>query len=602
MPNATITKENGALYKVRPIENFRELYESSAELFPHEPAFMLKNKKGKYDYVTYVQYRDDIRAFGTALWSMGLKNQKIAVMGNNSYAWGVTYLAVASALGVIVPIDKELLFDDINNILTVSQCKLLVLDKKAYNKIKDRAEELPEGLQLMLMSDLTNEAVDYTFEAVLNTGKELMAKNDKAYQEYLTVKIDRDALAVIIFTSGTSGLAKGVMLSQYNICFVVMSNSSVANIGPGDRMLSILPIHHTFECSLGFLAPIYNGCCIAFCESLLKLSKNMQEVQPTVLFTVPLVLEKFHDRILKAVSEKKGGKLKFAVGKALANATERIGISLSDRLFEEITKNFGGHLRLCIVGAAAISPDVVKDFKTFGIDTYVGYGLTECAPLVTCNHDGLFTTNTVGDPIPGVEIKIVNQGADGIGEVCIKGPNVMLGYYLNEEATKEVIDEEGWFHSGDLGYIDENGHLRLTGRAKNVIVTKNGKNVYPEEIEYYLLKNPYIAEAMVVGDENPEKGTVVAAKIFPDLNAIREATKKENMSSDEIAKFFEKIVADINKMLPNYKNIFEFDIRDSEFVKTTTSKIKRYMYTEKKNENAKPAENADAPKDENGEN
>jgi len=303
--------------------------------------------------------------------------------------------------------------------------------------------------------------------------------------------------------------------------------------------------------------------------------KNMQEFEPTVFVSVPLMFEKIHARIMKAASEKRGGKLAFSLGKAITNVGNAFGVSLNDKVFGEIKKNFGGKLRLGIVGAAAIRPDVVEDFKAFGIPIYVGYGLTECAPLVAGNHDELFTVDTVGRPLPNVEIKIINPDSKGVGEICVKGPSVMLGYYKDEESTREVIDEDGWFRTGDLGSQDEEGIVRIMGRIKNVIVTKNGKNIYPEEVEYYLNNNPLIAEAMVFGSDDEDE-TVVEAKIFPDVNAIMDKFKLKEATVEDITKAINDAVKDVNKKLPSYKNIKKFNIRDTEFIKTTTAKIKRY--------------------------
>ncbi len=574
-----INKQNGALYDVRLITDFRDMINQSARLFPEEPAFMMrKSVKDDFTSINYRELREEIRAWGTALYSMGLSGQKVAVMGANSYRWCLTYLAVTSGVGVIVPIDKELMFDDINNILTVSESKVLVADAKAIKKIKDRRGELPGDLRIISM-DPVPEGEDYiSFDELFAKGVQMKEENANAYRYYMTEKIDPDAMSVLIFTSGTSGLAKGVMLSQRNICYVVMSNTAVAYTSPGDRMLSVLPIHHTFECSLGFLLPLYNGCCIFHNDSLLHLATNMQDFKPTIIFTVPLLVEKFHDKIEKAAAGQKHGSTKLRMGRKISVATSKFGISISDKIFAEVIKNFGGCLRLFIVGAAAIDPKVVEDFKAYGIGTYLGYGLTECAPLVACNHDGFQTTDTVGKPIPGVQIKVVNPGDDGVGEVMIKGDNVMLGYYKNPELNEEIF-EDGWLHTGDLGYFTEEGYLKLTGRAKNVILTKNGENVYPEEIEDLLMKNPYIAEAMVVGQTGEDgMDTVVTAKIYPDREAIEEELEKAGKPStaEAVSEYIAGVVKEINKLLPKYKNIGAFDIRENEFIKTTTAKIKRY--------------------------
>lgn len=563
---------NGALYDVRKIRDFRDLINQSVELFADQTAYMLKNSQGEYYNVTYKQLQADIRALGTALWSMGYKGEKIAVMGKNSYKWSVSYLAVTSGLGVIVPIDKELLFEDIKTILSVSGASLIMVDTASYKKMKEHISELDPKLKIVLFDIEDDEGDILSYDKIIRRGKGLL---ESGANEYINSEIDPDALTSLLFTSGTTGLAKGVMLSHTNICFVVMATSSVVHAGPGDRLLSVLPMHHTYECTLGFLLPLYNGATIAFCEGLLKLMKNMQEVEPTVFVSVPLMFEKIHARIMKAASEKRGGKLAFSLGKAITNVGTAFGVSLNDKVFGEIIKNFGGKLRLGIVGAAAIRPDVVSDFKSFGVSIYVGYGLTECAPLVSGNHDGLFTVDTVGKPLPGVDIKIINPDSNGIGEICIKGPGVMLGYYKDEESTREVIDEEGWFRTGDLGSQDEESILRIMGRIKNVIVTKNGKNIYPEEVEYHLNNNPLIAEAMVFGSDDKDE-TVVEAKIFPDVNAIMEKFKLKEASVEDITKAINDAVKDVNKKLPSYKNIKKFNIRDTEFIKTTTAKIKRY--------------------------
>lgn len=566
------------LYQVRKITDIRDMLNQSLELYAERPAFKLREKNGEYTPRSYREFIHDVQALGTGLWKQGFHHCHIAVMGVNSYEWGLAYLAVTSGLGVIVPIDKDLPFDDVNNILTVSETTLLITDKKGIAKLRPYKDKLPEGLKIMTMSDEYLAEGMLSLQETIREGSELVDRNDDTFTSYWNEPIDPKAMSVIIFTSGTSGMAKGVMLSQENICFDVMSTISVVHITPEDQLFSVLPMHHTFECTLGFIAPIYCGSCNAFCDNLMRMVRDIEKVQPTVFLTVPLMLEKMHDRIIRTASKKKGGRLALTLGKALAKATDAIGLSLNDKIFKQVKKAFGGNLRLVIVGAAAVRPDVIKDFKTFGVTSYVGYGLTECAPLVSGNNDALFTTDTVGKPIPGVEVKIDNPNESGIGEILVKGPNVMLGYYKDEEETEKVIDKDGWFHTGDLGKVDKNGNIQITGRAKNVIVTSNGKNIYPEEIEYYLNRNPFIAESMVVGnDDNQEEGTVVEAKIFPDINAIKASLKEaREPTQEEIRKAVNQVVREINKKLPSYKGIHEISIRSKEFVKTTTAKIKRF--------------------------
>lgn len=571
-------KSSSSLYRVRNITDFRDMLDQSATLFANEPAFKLRNKDGSYTTINYTKFREDVRSLGTALWAKGYHGKHIALMGPNSYEWSITYFAVTCGLGVIVPVDKELPFDDVKTILEESESSLLIVDKKILRKFSSRLEELPEDLEIIVIHEPEPKGKILSFEKVFEEGRVLKESGDQAYLDYLVAPIDPEVMSVLIYTSGTSGRAKGVMLSQRNICFVVMSNSSIADIGPGDQMFAVLPMHHTFECSLGFLAPIYNGCCNAFPTSLLRLTRDMQEVKPTVIFTVPLLVEKMHDKIVETLDESKPGQMLFKYGGKLVNfAGDKLGIDLSRKVFSLVLKNLGGRLRLFIIGAAAISPEVVRNFETFGIESYLGYGLTECAPLVSCNFDGHTTLDTVGMPIPGVKVKLENVNEEGVGELWVKGPNVMLGYYKNEEATREVLDEDGWLHTGDLGTVDERGNIRLTGRKKNVIVTKNGKNIYPEELEDALNESPFILESMVVGkDEEGDDDTVVEAKIFPDVKAIQEALNKEELTAEDVHAFISDIVKEINTKFPNYKKIREVSIRETEFIKTTTQKVKRY--------------------------
>lgn len=570
---------NKALYEVPQVENFKELIDNSVELYANEPAFKLRDENGEFYNVTYSAFKDDIYSLGAAITERGWLGKQVAIMGLNSYPWITTYLAVQIGGGCVVPIDKELYFDDINTILEVSETDIFFLDKKAYKKISENMDKLSRDITFVVLDANSGGEGYIIYEEMLSHGRVLFGADADCLKEYSAVKVDSYGMSVLSFTSGTSGLTKGVMLSQNNICFVVMSNCSVAKCGPGDQYLSVCPCHHTMEMTEGILIPLYCGCCIAFNDSLLHLMKNLQEVKPTIFVCVPLMMEKFHGKIMQAVSEKKGGKLKLTFGKIIADATNAVGVNMNDRIFEEIIRNFGGRLRLFVVGGAAVPPIPVKDFKKFGVDSYIGYGMTECAPLIACNHDALFTTDSVGKPIPGVDVKIINADSNGIGEICVKGPNVMLGYYKDEALTKETIDEYGYLHTGDLGSMDEEGILRIHGRIKNVIVTKNGKNIYPEEIEYHLNANPLIAESMVVGFDNEDDDTIVEAKIFPDFEAIKKKYTekgKEIPTGKDLEKVFDDLIKDINKKLPNYKNVKKVTLRDNEFIKTTTMKIKRY--------------------------
>lgn len=580
----TQAKNEQPIYEVRKITDIRNLLNQSVKLYADRPAFRIRDKSGAYVPKSYLDFYEDVQALGTGLWEAGYRDCKIAVTGVNSYEWGISYLAVTSGLGVVVPVDKDLPFDEEENILRASETSLIIADKRGIAKLKMHADRLPSGLKIMAMSDEYREEGMESLPEVMENGRKSVRSQAESFQSYWNNPIDPKAMSVLIFTSGTSGTAKGVMLSQENICFDIMSVCSVVKMTPEDQLFSVLPMHHTFECTLGFIAPIYCGACNAFCDSVMRMARDMQTVQPTVFYSVPLMLEKAHDRMVKSVAKDKGGKFGLKVKKTLLKASDAVGLSLSEKYYKEVTKAFGGRLRLIIVGAASVRPDVIKDLKQFGVTSYIGYGLTECAPLVAGNNDSLFTTDTVGKPIPGVSVRIDRPNEKGVGEILVKGPNVMLGYYNNEEETEKVFTEDGWFRTGDLGNIDKDGNIRITGRAKNVIVNANGENIYPEEIEYYLNRNPFILESMVVGSEEAQDGdTVVEAKIFPDIKAIREKSKDgHEPTQEEIWETVNQVIKEINKKLPSYKAIKEFSIRSKEFVKTTTAKIKRFAEENRK--------------------
>lgn len=567
-------QNSAAFYPMRKTRDIRDLLRQSVELYGDRPAFRLKNSSGEFYDVTYKNFLHEVNCLGTEHMNSGLKDVKIAVMGANSYKWMLSYMSVVCGAGVAVPIDKDLPVDDVCNILKVSDTKAIFLDKKSAVKILKENSDIAKEVKFICFDDIRSTYPDTEyFDEYFTRGKESFERGN---DEYLNREIDPEALGVLLFTSGTTGMAKGVMLCQRNICADIYLLSGVVKINPTDKVLSILPLHHTYECT-SLTLMLYSGACISFCEGLRYVMKNLQEVRPTLFITVPLMLEKVHAGIMKKVDAKKGGKLIFGVGKALSNVGNALGIDISKKVFAEIQKVFGGELRLIIAGAAPMNPDIAKDFMSFGIPLYLGYGLTECAPLVIGNNDRVSLPDSVGVPLPEVEVKIINPDENGIGEICVRGPMVMLGYYNDSEETAKVLSEDGWFRTGDLGSVDENGHYRISGRIKNVIVTKNGKNIYPEEVEFHLNKSPLISESLVVGIESEENDDIlVAAKIFPNLEEITKELKKQSPTIEEIKSVIKNVVRDVNKKLPSYKAIKSFDIRETEFVKTTTQKIRRH--------------------------
>ncbi len=563
---------NKPLYEVREFHNFRKLLEQSEALYGNSPAFKVKNKIGQILDISYTRFKADVEALGTALLDLGLDGCKVAVAGANSYKWCTSYLAVGSGVGVVVPTDKELPFDDILSILTVSESKAIIFDERFGEKLLEHRDRLPKGLILISMDSSKDEDGILSYDLLLNNGYRLIGTGDSAYFDK---DVKGNKLTVLLFTSGTTGMSKAVMLSADNICSDVRSIMGFVKINKGERILSLLPIHHTYECSVTFLCCIYGGVTICFCDGLRYITKNLEEYSPNILIVVPLILERFYNRIIKAIEKEKGGAAKIALGSAIAKVAGAVKIDVSDLFFGKIKKAFGGSIRLIISGAAGIDSNVIKNMNRFGIRTFQGYGLTECSPIIICNSDKDNKYDSIGKPIPYVEAKIDNPDENGVGEICVKGPMVMLGYYKDPEATRATFDPDGWFHTGDLGSVDKDGHYYIRGRCKSVIVTHNGKNVYPEELESLLLREAAVKECIVTGAEDERGNTIVFARIFPDLTAIGAAHGNRAITEKEISKAVSDAVKAINSQVVSYKAIRRFEIVDKEFEKTTTSKIKR---------------------------
>ena len=563
---------NKPLYEVREFHNFRKLLEQSEALYGNSPAFKVKNQIGQILDISYTRFKADVEALGTALLDLGLDGCKVAVAGANSYKWCTSYLAVGSGVGVVVPTDKELPFDDILSILTVSESKAIIFDERFGEKLLEHRDRLPKGLILISMDSSKDEDGILSYDLLLNNGYRLIGTGDSAYFDK---DVEGNKLTVLLFTSGTTGMSKAVMLSADNICSDVRSIMGFVKINKGERILSLLPIHHTYECSVTFLCCIYGGVTICFCDGLRYITKNLEEYSPNILIVVPLILERFYNRIIKAIEKEKGGAAKIALGSAIAKVAGAVKIDVSDLFFGKIKKAFGGSIRLIISGAAGIDSDVIKNMNRFGIRTFQGYGLTECSPIIICNSDKDNKYDSIGKPIPYVEAKIDHPDENGVGEICVKGPMVMLGYYKDPEATRATFDPDGWFHTGDLGSVDKDGHYYIRGRCKSVIVTQNGKNVYPEELESLLLREAAVKECIVTGAEDERGNTIVFARIFPDLTAIGAAHGNRAITEKEISKAVSDAVKAINSQVVSYKAIRRFEIVDKEFEKTTTSKIKR---------------------------
>lgn len=545
---------------------------TSAELFAKEPAYLVKDTPGgPYRPVLYEQVKRDVDALGTRLLDLGLKGKKIAVIGENSYKWVVSYLGTVCGTGVVVPLDKELPPKEIANLLKRAEADAIIYSKKMKEDVDEALAEAG-GLSCRINMELDQHTDgELAFDQLLAEGRMLLAKGERAF---LDAVVDREAMCTLLFTSGTTGLAKGVMLSHKNISANVYNMSKYVKIRQPGVGLSVLPMHHSYELTCHIFTGMYQGMCVAICEGLRYIQKNLKESKATVMLGVPLVFESMHKKVWKQAES--SGKLETM--RRMVNLSKKLKLYNKPKvvrsIFSQLHHSIGGHMELFVAGGAAVNPEVIRDYEAMGVPMIQGYGMTENAPIIAVNRDWYSKADSVGKPMPGTEVRIVNPDKDGIGEIICRGPSVMIGYYNDPEATEEVL-KNGWLYTGDYGRFDEEGFLYICGRKKNVIVTKNGKNIFPEEVEYYLLQSKYIEETVVYGTLDKKSGdTVVRAEIFPDFEAIREDAGE--LSEEAFHSFMKTVVDEANEQMPLYKRVKRFRIRNEEFEKTTTRKIKRH--------------------------
>ena len=552
------------VYDVKIVRSFRELMETSVDDYASKCAFALKNADGSVREVSYTEAYNDIKALSTALLQK-YDGKKIAVVGRNCYEWAITYLAVTCGAMVIVPVDKELKAPEINNVLsTAGVSAVIYMDgmKPTLDLCAHPCDRIPQS----------------ELHGLIAEGKRLLRAGDDMYE---THRPDPDALSVLVFTSGTSGMARGVMLSQYNICSNIIGVMKQVRVTPEDRVLSILPLHHTYECMSGFLTMMYSGASIAYLENLRKIVSDMQLYKPTIFIVVPLILETLYKGIQKKISATKSGKLAFGAGQLITRATGALGIDVRQKVYGQIFDTFGGKLTKFLVGAAPLDPELFRAITDLGFTVYCGYGLTETSPVCIMHNDFYRSADNMGPALSGVTVRLDSPDENGVGEIAVKGPNVMLGYYNDPDATAAVI-RDGWFYTGDLGIDDGEGHYKIVGRSKNMIVTKNGKKIFPEETEYKLTQTPYVYEAFVYGTPSPDGDVIVTAEIYPASDVIDPILAADGVTpsspnySERVKALVESAVKTVNKSSPAYKMIKLTVIRDTEFEKTTTKKIKRY--------------------------
>ena len=566
----------------RPITDIKHMLTTSVELYGDNVAFMQRFEKNEpFKSITYNEAFDTVNSLGTALVNRGLKGKRIAVIGENCYQWATSYLAVICGTGVVVPLDKELGAGELKQLCIEAEVSAVMFTEKYAETFKEMKGSGDTSIELLIKLNGHKEFEDMlTWSGLIAEGKSLMDGGDRSFAD---AEIAYDEMSELLFTSGTTGIAKGVMLSHKNICFDLMIAPTILNVNTWDIFFSVLPIHHTYEGTCGFLMPLYKGAAIAYCEGLKYIVKNLSEVRPTMFLGVPAIFEALYKTIWKNI--KKQGK-ESAVKKVMAinKFTKKLGFDLNKKFLKDVYKVFGGRLRVIISGGAAIDPAILQFFNDLGFIAVQGYGLSECAPMGALNPDQhkYMRNASVGHILPGMQVKIADKDEDGIGEICLKGDNVMLGYYKNPEETAKVI-KDGWFYTGDQGYTDDEDFIYITGRKKNVIIASNGKNVFPEELEYLLSKSPYVAESMVWGADDEKGDITIVASIRPDEEEVAEAIGEEKAKDDEaIKELLWKEVDRINADLPLFKKIKKISVRREEFEKNTSKKIKRFVEGNKK--------------------
>ena len=572
------------VYKTsRPITDIRHMLRTSTELYGDNVAFRQRFEKNEpYREITYKEAFETVNALGTALTNIGLKGKRIAVIGENCYQWATSYLAVICGTGVVVPLDKELSAMELKQLVIEAEVSAVMFTKKYREIFKEMKTSGDTDIEILV--DLTGDDEEegiFKWSNLVAEGRMLLDVGDRSFVE---AEIIADEMSELLFTSGTTGIAKGVMLSHKNICFDLMIAPTILNVNTWDIFFSVLPIHHTYEGTCGFLMPLYKGASIAYCEGLKYIVKNLAEVSPTMFLGVPALFETLYKTIMRNVRKQgKEGLVKKVM--SVNKVTRKIGLDLNKLLLKDILKVFGGRMRVLISGGAAIDPAILQFFNDLGFIAVQGYGLSECAPMGALNPDNpkYMRNSSVGHILPGMQVKIVDKDEDGIGEICLKGDNVMLGYYKNPEETARTV-RDGWFYTGDQGYVDEEDFIYITGRKKNVIIASNGKNVFPEELEYYLSLSPFIAESMVWGAEDERSGDIViVAAIRPETDDIREVLGDEKADDPETVKeLLWKEVDKVNEQMPMFKKIKKIVVRNEEFEKNTSKKIKRFAEANKK--------------------
>ena len=566
-----MAKRKDKLYEGERLEDFRELVDRYENRYKDKTAFVYKKepKADEHISISYAQFASDIKAFATSLLDMNLQNKKVALIAPNRYEWCVCYLAITTADISIVPLDKSLPDNEIKNLIIRSSADAVIFDPK-YTNVFEQLKSEDTNLKQYVCLDKIENPDFMCYSDLLEKGKNLLNSGDSRYQK---VKPDPNKVSILLFTSGTTAISKCVGLSQSNICADIYALSQMTDIRKEDVFLSFLPLHHTFESTCTFLYGTSCGITVAFCDGLKYVQKNLVEFGVTGFVCVPLMLEIMYKKIEKGVEEK--GKTKLVKNmRKVCNALLKVGIDIRSKVFKEILDQFGGKLHTLIAGGAPMNKEAIQGFVDLGINLLQGYGLTETSPVVAGENDKYKRAGSVGFPLPGITVKIDKPNEEGIGEILVKGPTVMHGYIDNEEATNAVL-KNGWFYTGDLGKFDNDGFLYVTGRKKDVIVLKNGKNIFPEELEILINCLPYVSESIVYGKPAKDNDLMICAKIVYNIDNMKELYPDKS-ESDYHDIIWSDIKSNVNHTMPAYKAIREIIVTDEPLIKTTTQKVKRH--------------------------
>ena len=551
------------------ITDLKDMLKKTGEAYGDRPAYKIREDIGKYKIITHREAREMVNGLGTALIDLGLKGKRIAIIGENRYEWELAYLAIACGVGTVVPLDKSLPENELKRLIERSEVEAIVYSGKyeeMLNKIIYRHTGKLKHLISMDLNIHTNGI--YSEMELINTGKKLIENGNR---EFLDAKINPKEMNIMLFTSGTTSESKVVALSHNNLCTNLMDIASVLDIDQNDRILSFLPLHHVFQCTVGFLFSLYRGCQTSYCDGIRHIVENLNEYKITFASFVPAIYENIYKNVIKNLEKQN----KLQAVKKLMDEHRTDSMEEKKKIFKDIHKLFGGNIKLLISGAAALEKTVEQGFRDWGINLCQGYGLTETSPVIGVETNTEFRVGSIGKALPHVKAKLEDINQEGIGELLVKGPNVMLGYYQNEKATKDVMTEDGWFRTGDLAKIDEDGYIFICGRKKSVIVLKNGKNIFPEEMENLVNRIEGVTESFIYGKavKDDVDDVKIHVKIVYDREVVKEAYKVN--TDDEIYNVLSNKVKEINKTMPPYKGIKGIIITETPLIKTTTSKIKR---------------------------